>query len=119
MGATGRNQRWELRPRFDNQRNPSGFHEYCEENDIPLTVDRIYNPTTAKGGGQFGITPKQREALVMALDDGFYEIPPAATMTEVAETLGISQQALSKRLRRAHGNIISNVLTIEELDSPD
>lgn len=117
LEATGRNQRWELRLRFDSQRNLSTFHEHCEENDIPLTVDRIYNPTTAKGGGQFGITPKQREALVAALDAGFYETPPAATMTEIAETLGISQQALSKRLRRAHGNIISNVLTIEELVS--
>lgn len=119
LEATGRNQRWELRLRFDNQPNLSAFNEYCEENNIPLTVNRIYNPTTVKGGGQFGITPKQREALVAALDAGFYEIPPAATMTEIAEALGISQQALSKRLRRAHGNIVSNVLTIEELNSRD
>lgn len=117
LEASGRNQRWELRLRFDNQKNLSAFHEYCEKNDIPLNVDRIYSPTTAKGGGQFGITPKQREALVTALDAGFYETPPATTMTEIAENLGISQQALSKRLRRAHGNITSNVLTIEELVS--
>ena len=117
LEASGRNQRWELRLRFDNQGNLSSFHEYCDEDDIPLNVNRIYNPTTSKGGGQFGITPKQREALVTALDTGFYETPPAATMADIAETLGISQQALSKRLRRAHGNIISNVLTIEELGS--
>lgn len=66
-------------------------------------------------GGQFGVTPKQREALVTALQAGFYDIPQRATMTEVADTLGISQQALSKRLRRAHGNLVSNVLTVEEL----
>ncbi|MCL9812257.1 bacterio-opsin activator domain-containing protein [Natranaeroarchaeum aerophilus] len=117
LEASGRNQRWELRLRFDSQGNLSTFHEYCEKNDIPLNVNKIYNPTTAKGGGQFGLTPKQREALVTALDAGFYLVPPDATMTEIAETLGISQQALSKRLRRAHGNIISNVLTIEELVS--
>lgn len=119
LEASGRNQRWEIRLRFANQGNLSAFHEYCQKKDISLNVNRIYNPTTAKGGGQFGITPKQREALVTALDAGFYETPPEATMTEIAETLGISQQALSKRLRRAHGNIISNVLTIEELVSLD
>jgi len=36
-------------------------------------------------------------------------------MDEVAETPDISQQALSKRLRRAHGNL-NNVLTIEKFD---
>lgn len=35
-------------------------------------------------------------------------------MTDLADALGISQQALSKRLRRAHGSLVSNVLIIEE-----
>jgi len=39
-----------------------------------------------------------------------------ATMVDVAETLDITQQALSKRLRRAHGNLVSNALTVEELE---
>ena len=114
LEATGRDQQWKLRLRFDTREDVSVFYEYCAANDIPLEVNRMYNPTNPKGGGQFGVTPKQRKALVTALDAGFYEVPPNATMTEVAETLGISQQALSKRLRRAHGNIISNILTIEE-----
>lgn len=63
-------------------------------------MNRIYTPTNPKGGGQFGVTPKQRKALVTALDAGFYEVPQNATMTEVAESLDISQQALSKRFRR-------------------
>lgn len=115
LEATGRNEAWELRMRFDTREDVSAFNDYCDEHDVPLTVNRIYDPTDPKAGGQFGVTPKQREALVAALDAGFYEIPQHATMAEIAETLGISQQALSKRLRRAHGNLVSNVLTIEEL----
>lgn len=117
LEATGRHEEWELRLRFDTHQDVSAFYEYCEEHDIPLNVNRLYNPTTPKAGGQFGITPKQREALVTALEAGFYSIPQSATMADVAETIEISQQALSKRLRRAHGNLVSHVLTIEELDT--
>lgn len=118
LEAMGRNQEWELRMRFDDHADVSAFYEYCTQHDIPFEVARIYNPTTPKGGGQFGVTPKQREALVAALEAGFYKVPQDVTMNEVAETIDLSQQALSKRLRRGHGNLVSNVLTIEELD-PD
>lgn len=116
LEAIGRNDHWKLRLRFDSREDVSTFNEYCEEHDIPIQVNRIYNPTTPKAGGQFGVTPKQREALVAALEAGFYEVPQNATMADVADTLGISQQALSKRLRRAHGNLVSTVLTINELE---
>ncbi len=115
LEATGRHDEWELRLRFDTHEDVSTFYGYCEEHDIPFDVTRIYNPTTPKAGGQFGLTPKQREALVAALEAGFYEIPQGATMTDIADEIGISQQSVSKRLRRAHGNVVSNVLTIEEL----
>lgn len=117
LEATGRHQEWELRLRFDTHGAVSEFSEYCAEHEIPYDVTRIYEPSNPKGGGQFGVTPKQREALVTALDAGLYDVPQAATMGEVAETLDISQQALSKRLRRGHGNVVRNVLTIEE--APD
>lgn len=115
LEATGRRDEWEFRLRFDTHEDVSSFYEYCREHDIPFEVNRIYNPTAPKGGGQFGLTPKQREALVTALEADFYEIPQGATMTDVADEIGISQQSVSKRLRRAHGNIVSNVLTIDEL----
>lgn len=115
LEATGRDEEWELRMRFDTRRDVSTFHEHCEEHDIPHVVNRMYNPSEPKPGGQFGVTPKQREALVAAFEAGFYEVPPDATMTEVAETIGISQRALSKRLRRTHGSLVANVLTVEEL----
>lgn len=114
LEATGRNESWGLRIRFQSHDDISRFYEYCEHRGIPFEVLRVYNPTTPKSGGQFGVTPKQREALVAALEAGFYEVPRDASTTEIAESLGISQQALSKRLRRGHGNIVRNALTIEE-----
>lgn len=119
LEATGRDGEWELRLRFDDHEEVSRFSEHCDAHDVPYTVERIYNPTTPMAGGQFGVSPKQREALVAALESGFYEIPQHATMTDVADLLDISQQAISKRLRRGHGNLVSNVLTVEEVESDD
>lgn len=117
LEATGRHEKWELRLRFDSHADVSAFHEYCSDHDIAYELERIYNPTTPKSGGQFGVTPKQREALVAAREAGYYDIPQGATMADVAGTIGITQQALSKRLRRGHGNLVGNVLTVEERDA--
>lgn len=79
-------------------------------------MKRLYDPTDPNAGGQFGLTPEQREALPASLEAGFYEIPQEATMGDVAEAIGISRQALSKRLRRAHGALVRHALTIEALE---
>lgn len=43
--------------------------------------------------------------------------PRDLTMAELAEKFGISQQALSKRLRGGHGTLITNSLTIQTPDN--
>lgn len=116
LEAVGQNDEWELRLRFDTYSQVSEFRDYCDAEDIPYDVTRMYNPSAPKAGGQFGVTPKQRDALVEALESGFYAIPRDESMADLAEELGISQQAFSNRLRRAHGNLVRNVLTIKEFE---
>lgn len=110
--AVGRASGWELRMRFDEERLVAAFGDYCRDNDVAFELNRLYHPTEPMAGGQFGLTPKQRTALVAALDRGYFDIPRRSTMGEVADELGISQQSLSKRLRRGHRNLVSNVLTV-------
>lgn len=57
LEATGRDQWWELRLRFDTHDDVSAFYEYCADHDIPYEGTRIYSPTKPKAGGQFGVTP--------------------------------------------------------------
>ncbi|MFC6766393.1 bacterio-opsin activator domain-containing protein [Natrinema soli] len=114
--ATGRADAWELRMRFDDEDLLSNFQDYCLSNDISFTLQRLYHPSEPMAGGQFGLSPKQRTALVTALEHGYFNIPRKITMGELAETLDISQQSLSKRFRRAHRNLITNVLTISHPD---
>jgi predicted DNA binding protein len=114
LEAIGQHPEWELRMRFDDHQKAGEFHRYCEENDIAYELNWLYDPSESNEASQFELTSKQREALEAARRAGFYDVPPGATMTDVARTVGISQQALSKRLRRAHGSLVDAVLSVEE-----
>jgi len=114
LDAAGQDGEWELRLRFKEDGGVSEFSSRCTRRDLSYEVDRVYHPKQPTESGGLGVTPKQREALQAALERGYYEVPPEATMTEIADELDVSQQSLSRRLRRAHGNLASNALTIPE-----
>ncbi|MFC7046102.1 helix-turn-helix domain-containing protein [Halobacteriaceae archaeon GCM10025711] len=44
---------------------------------------------------------------------GLLRTPRQVTHAELAERLGISQQAVSDRLHRAHANLVEHALTVE------
>lgn len=114
--AVGRASGWELRMRFDEERLVASFGDYCREHDVAFELNRLYHPTEPRTGGRFGLSTKQRAALTTALDRGYFDVPRRSTMGEVADELGISQQSLSKRLRRGHRNLIANALTVEDTE---
>jgi predicted DNA binding protein len=55
---------------------------------------------TEHGSDGLTLTPKQREALAVALDRGYFDVPRRSTLAEVAADLGISDTAASERIRR-------------------
>lgn len=113
--ATGRNDRWNLQMRFDDEASLSTFREYLDENGYQFDLNTLYREHQPMTESQ-EVTAPQRDALLCALDAGFYNVPRDTTMDDVAADLGISQQALSKRLRRGYRNLIESSLT---LDHPD
>lgn len=112
LEATGRADNWELRMRFDTEDLVAEFQDFCRERNVPFELLRLYHPSEPRSGGQYGLSPKQRNALVTALDRGYFDIPRSVSMGVIADEMGISQQSCSKLLRRAHRNIITNVLTV-------
>lgn len=110
IGATGRSSGWELQLRFEHAEELSSFSQYCGTEGVEFEVQRVRQLSESGQSGAFGVTSKQREALLVAHEAGFYEIPRDATTTTVADTLDISQQALSRRLRRGHGNLVEALL---------
>ena len=111
LQAEGRDDEWRLKLRFASRARFDAFRAFYEERTIDVDVVRLYDETIPKMG-QYNVSRKQREALVVALEMGFFEIPRTATLADVAASLGISKRAASERLRRGHTNLISNSLTI-------
>lgn len=56
------------------------------------------------------LTDKQREALTLALEEGYYDRPRDASLTELASRLDISKSAVSQRIRGAERKLIESAL---------
>ncbi|ADJ14117.1 helix-turn-helix domain-containing protein [Halalkalicoccus jeotgali] len=101
---------WHLQVMFPDHDSLSGTYEFCEDRGLDLTVDSIYSLDN-EGESQFGLTDSQYRTLSAAKDRGYYEVPRETTMSELADSLDISHQALSERLRRAHGSLVDRALS--------
>lgn len=91
------------------------YRKACREMDIPFEVTRLYSVDEPIGDGAdaqlFGVTAAQREALVHALETGYFDVPRRTDLQTMAAELDVSPQALSARLRRAQRNLVVNTLT--------
>jgi predicted DNA binding protein len=67
-------------------------------------------------GAWYGLTPRQRRTLELAVRRGYYDIPRRCTTIELADELGISDQAVTERLRRGIVTFVTNALLFEGVE---
>ncbi|WP_458188622.1 helix-turn-helix domain-containing protein [Haladaptatus sp. NG-WS-4] len=102
---------WKFQLRFDDHEHIAKFYNYCTKHDIALQIDRVYSLTEEyRRGRMFGLTPEQREALLLAANRGYFETPSRTTLDELGAELDISSQALSKRIRGGVEKLVENAL---------
>lgn len=105
------NERWVFRLRFIDHDRLSRFHNYVIEHDTTIHIERTYTLTEENERGyRFDLSSEQREALVLALQRGYFATPSEASLDELADELGISRQALSKRIRRGNEKVLRRIL---------
>ena len=105
------NSGWTFRLRFPDHDTVSQFYNYCTEHEIPIDITRSYTLTERSDvAQQFDLSNEQREALVLALQRGYYDTPSDVTTSDLADELGISQQAVSNRLRRGTRKVFERTL---------
>jgi predicted DNA binding protein len=114
LNAAGFTREWEFEVRFASHDDLGSFRADLDDDRVTFEVLRVYNPTRPDAGPWYGLTPSQREALVLAVEAGYYDIPRTCTTVELADKLGISDQAVTERLRRAIVNLVSNTLLAAE-----
>ena len=97
-----------MRMRFPDRDGLIAYRERCERegSSFRLVALRCTNtgPETTNGR----LTSAQRTLLAAAVEGGYFEIPREITMAEIAEQLGISDQAASERLRRGLSTVLEN-----------
>ncbi len=109
LEAIGTNESWEFQLRFPESDDISAFQAALRESGVSFTLQRMYNPSDPETDVS-GLTPAQREMLVMALEHGYFSIPRETNLMELAEELGISDQAVNERMRRGTAKLILSSL---------
>lgn len=116
LEATGDAEQWGFQLRFPTHESLSQFQEACFEGDIPITIERIYNPTKPDAGPWYGLTTTQRETLSTAVENGYYSLPRRISTQELADASDVSDQAITERLRRAIETLVTNTLLLTAED---
>jgi predicted DNA binding protein len=111
------NENWYFRIRFDDHSGLTAFHNFCSENDIKFNLNRVYTLADEQSDGYaFELTDAQRNALVTAVEGGYFEVPRRTTLTDVGEKLGISEQSASENVRRGANSVLTKVLLPRSAD---
>ena len=78
--------------------------------EIAVTVDEI-GTYDRRGGTLAGaLSERQLEAVAVAVDAGYYDVPRTASLSAVADELGIAESSASLLLRRAERAVLSRLL---------
>lgn len=101
LEARWRDGWWHNRMRFPDRDALVTYREWSGDHGFDFDLHRIYGDDDSRPTDTL-LTADQREALQVAQDMGYFEIPRAVSMADVADAIGISSQAVSERLRRAH-----------------
>lgn len=109
LSATGSTENWLFELRAEDAQL-SAFQGYCDELGVDVTLARLSRLSEMTDGCEYGLTPAQRDALVLAYADGYYDSPRGTDLETIADQFGITRQALSARLRRGYHNLIKYTL---------
>lgn len=102
---------WYLKLKFVDRESIAEFQESFHERGHEFELQRLYDATAPKER-EYDLTPEQREALIVAQENGYFSVPREAGIEDVAAELGVSPNAVSERLRRATGDLTRNTLLV-------
>ncbi|AGB37387.1 helix-turn-helix domain-containing protein [Natronococcus occultus] len=113
LSASAAGGSWLLSVRVLEREDVSSLYERLVDHDVTPTIVRLFD-VAEENHSQCGLTQRQYETLVAAIDHGYFEIPREVSMQELSEELDISHQALSERLRRAYRALVTSELNVAE-----
>jgi len=64
-----------------------------------------------------GLTMKQYQALALALESGYYQVPKKVTTNQIAKRLGVPSTTLEEHLRKGESKLLASVAPYMQLHS--
>lgn len=117
LEASGTATAWDFRLRFAAHENLSAFNMAVTAAGIPVTLRRLYNLTPTSEDAP--LSREQRETLLSAYRQGYFEVPRHITLEALAEQEGLSDSGLSQRIRRGIGRLIEHTLLSDDRREAD
>jgi len=117
IDGNGTNEQWTFEIRGNDRNEIAEFHQRCQELDVQFELTALHALTPLSSATEKALTETQQEALMLAYKHGYYRTPREVTLEELADELGISQQAVASRLRRGIDQILGETLRELELNN--
>ena len=108
VSATASSDEWVVEMEFPDRESLGKFWEWYRSNVTEPVLGQIQTINSESGMGVKTLTSKQREAIDIAYQNGYFRVPREITTEQLADRIGISNQACSQRLRRGLNNLIAN-----------
>jgi len=107
--SAGSSGRWNFQAVFPDRDALSEADTRAEDAGVPFEVNAVYDLDGVEHD-RYGLTQKEREALVTGFEHGYYDVPHRISTADLGDILGVSHQAVSQRLRRGHGSLVAHTL---------
>lgn len=108
LGGEGHGDHWTFQLRFPEYDALSTFYRSVTDKGISMDVERINELISQPGTPSTALSEEQREALRMALEEGYFGVPREITLVELADRMNISDSALSQRIRRGLAKLLAD-----------
>jgi predicted DNA binding protein len=111
--AVGTQDEWRFTFRGPNHENISSFANALEGHGITPTIESLRN-IDSPDPDLLSMTDKQREAVELAFQQGYFSVPRETKLSELADQCNISRQSFSRRLTRGLGNLLEETAIPEQ-----
>lgn len=107
---------WVFRMRCRDRSSLTAFRDWATEHGLEVRLDTLYTetePESVRSAVQprlAGLTPRQREVLVLAYERGYFRTPREVSLDELGEELGVTGSTVSGLLRRAVETVVAEQL---------
>jgi hypothetical protein len=108
--GTCEDREWSFRLSFPDREAVVAFNERCVETDLKPMITSVHPVDDADDTCRYGLTEVQGETLLTALSAGYFDVPRRARLSDLAESLDVSDQAVSERIRRGTSRLVANTI---------